>query len=243
MKKLIERFDRSYIINLRDRTDRRVEVIREFAKIGITLPHPKIGLYTAERPADQGVFPSLGARGIFESHRDVLRLAIERRLSNVLVFEDDVFFRDIPEHAIDGMLSELGRQPWDIIYFGYLFPSESTLSGPLAQSEILTIGSHFCALNGPFIRYIAQYMDDCEKRPPRHRLGGPMSRDGVFNHVRLINPDVRVLLAVPNLAVQRSSRTDLGPLKFYDRVPWMRPVTGRLRGVKNWIRSLETRQR
>jgi hypothetical protein len=105
MKQIVEKFDRSYIINLRERPDRRREAIEEFARVGIALPHPKVEFYTAERPTEKGPFASIGQRGVFNSHRDVLRRAIERNLSNVLVFEDDVFFRDVPGSEIAKMLT------------------------------------------------------------------------------------------------------------------------------------------
>jgi len=232
MKQIVEKFDRSYIINLRERPDRRREAIEEFARVGIALPHPKVEFYTAERPTEKGPFASIGQRGVFNSHRDVLRRAIERNLSNVLVFEDDVFFRDVPESEIARMLAELDRQPWDLVYFGYVFPSEDTLTGPLAPCDVLTLGSQFCGINGPFIRYMAQYMDACEQRPLRHRLGGPSSRDGAFNHVRLIDPNVKVLLAAPNLAWQRFSPSDLTPRKI-DRVPGLRLIMSTYRNLRN----------
>lgn len=236
MKEIINRFDRSYIINLRDRPDRKREVIAEFARAGIPLPHPKIEFYTAERPAEQGDFPSLGARGIFNSNRDVLRRAIADDLSNLLVFEDDVFFRDVPATEVAKVAAALDQEKWDIVYFGYIHPPDSALAGPLAQSDLLTIGGHFYGINGPFIRYMARYMDDCAARPPRHRLGGPTSRDGAFNHVRLIDPDIKVLLAVPNLAVQRYSPSDLSPSRI-DSIPILAPV------LKTWRRYRNSSKR
>lgn len=243
MKKLIDRFDRAYIINLRDRSDRRAGAIEEFAKAGIPVPGDRIAFYSAERPAERGDFPTVGARGSFTSHWEVLRLAVRDGLRNVLVFEDDVFFRLVDEAAVDRILQYLDRAEWDIVYFGYLQPDHVDLAGPLASWQGTTIGGHFYAVNGPFIRRMADYMEACAGRPAGAPLGGPTYRDGAYNNARLAFPGLRVYLAVPSLAGQRSSRTDLHPLKIYDRVIWMRPMMHGLRRVKNRMRSIAAKLR
>lgn len=236
MQRIIERLDRAYIINLRDRPDRKRQTVREFSKIGIQLPHPKVAFYTAERPSEAGTFPSIGSRGAFTSHRAVLRLAIEQNLSNVLVFEDDIRFRDMAPCDIDRIVSAIGRQPWDILYFGYLSPSDHGLKEPFDHYSGPTIGGHFYAVNGPFIRRMARYMDDCEARERDHPLGGPTYRDGAYNHIRIVDPSIKVLLAVPSMAHQRSSRSDIAPPKSFDRVPWLRPVIDAARAVRRLAR-------
>ena len=63
-----------------------------------------------------------------------------------------------------------------------------------------------------------------------------MGRDATYNHIRYVVPGVRVFLAVPNLAFQRSSRTNIGALALYDRAVWLRPLIEAARNVKNKIR-------
>src|ERR671911_414786 len=124
MKQLIDAFDRAYIINLQDRTDRRRDVVREFQKIGIDVPNDKIHFYTATRPTELARFPSLGARGSFTSHRTVLDLALRDCLRNVLVFEDDVFLKAIDDSTLEEIVQQLARMTWDVVYFGYLQPRQ-----------------------------------------------------------------------------------------------------------------------
>jgi glycosyl transferase, family 25 len=243
MRRIIDRFDRCYVINLRDRTDRRQDVIQEFRKIGVDIPSAQVEFFTADRPQEKGDFPTLGARGSFTSHREVLRLAMRDGLSNVLVFEDDVFFKPVSGATIEGILEALDRTSWDVIYFGYARPNDGSLKGPLAPWPDKTIGGHFYGVNGPFIRRMADYMQACEERPAEHPKGGPTFRDGAYYNVRLVYPDIRVFLAVPNLAEQRSSRTDLHPLKIYDRLRWMRPIMRGVRKIKNQLRSVAERGR
>ena len=63
-----------------------------------------------------------------------------------------------------------------------------------------------------------------------------MSRDGAYNHIRFVIPNINVLLAVPNLAIEASSRTDIAQLRLYDRVNWLRPALRILRRAKTRIR-------
>lgn len=237
MKRLIEFFDRTYIINLEDRTDRRLRVESEFRSIGLEIPSEKIRFYSAARPASQGEFYSVGAKGSFYSHRDVLKLAAEDGLNNVLVVEDDVSFRNVPAQAIDVAVRSLASEKWDVVYLGYLEPASPDLPGPLSPWPNDTIGGHFYAVNNGFFRTMIQYMNDCELRPRDHPDGGPMSRDGAFNHIRYLHPNIRVLIAVPNFAYQRSSRTDIAPVKFYDRIDWLRPPLQLLRDWKTRVRK------
>lgn len=241
MKSLIEYFDRAYIINLPDRADRRRSVTREFAAIGLHIPNDKVRFYSAIRPTEQDDFYSLGARGSFSSHRNVLKLAAADRLKNILVFEDDVALRKIPEPVIGTFVAHLRETAWDVAYFGYLEPTATKLEGPLAPWPHDTLGGHFYGVNGSFMKRMAQYMDECEARPRNHPLGGPMSRDGAYNHIRYVYPDIRVLIAIPNLAHQISSKTDIAPNKFYDDIAWLQPPIQVLRSIKTRARMLVDR--
>jgi glycosyl transferase, family 25 len=236
MKRIIEYFDRTYIINLEDRLDRRKEVIREFSHLGISVPNQRVRLYIAKRLVEKGSFPDVGTRGCFTSHRNVLEIASQNRLQNVLVFEDDVSFRDIDVSLQVQIVKQLARDPWDIVYFGYLRPSDQDLKGPLIEYPNGVMGAHFYAVNGNFIEPLLQFMKQCETRQPGHPDGGPMTADGALNHIRGIIPNTRVLLAVPNLAFQRSSRTDISPPPIWDRILMLQPLVRRARVIKHRFR-------
>jgi hypothetical protein len=51
MKRIIEHFDQTYIINLAERADRRKEVVDEFSRIGINIPNEKVRFLTRLVPA------------------------------------------------------------------------------------------------------------------------------------------------------------------------------------------------
>jgi glycosyl transferase, family 25 len=236
VKRIIGHFDRSYIINLADRTDRRIQAEKEFGRIGMNIPNEKVRFYTAIRPTDKAGFVNIGTRGNFTSHRNVLDLAHRDRLRNVLVFEDDVSFRSIKKDLEEQLLTRLSGADWDIMYFAYLSPRDDTLRGPLIQWSNDVIGAHFYAINGRFIETMLQYMNQCELRPRDHPAGGPMTADGAYNHVRYVISNIKVFLSVPSLAHQRSSRTDVAPAPIFDRIDWLRPILRSARVIKHRLR-------
>ena len=236
VKRIIEYFDRSYIINLSDRTDRRTQTQREFRSIGLTIPNEKVHFYTAIRPTDKAGFVNVGTRGNFTSHRNVLELANRDRLHNVLVFEDDVSFRSVEVELQEKLLKQLSDEDWDILYFAYLFPRDQKLKGPLMLWPNDVIGAHFYAVNGRFIETMLQYMNECELRPRDHPAGGPMTADGAYNHVRYVMPNIKAFISVPSLAYQRSSRTDIAPTTTFDNITWLGPALRTARAIKHWLR-------
>lgn len=243
MKQLVEYFDRAYIINLEDRPDRRKQVVQEFRHLGIDIPNQKVRFYTAKRLTDKGSFPDAGVRGCFTSHRNILELAIEDKLRNVLIFEDDVSFRSVEASLVEQIIIQLGRTSWDIVFFGYLRPPDTGLAGPLADFSEGVMGMHFYAVNGNVLGPLFQFMKDCETRPTGHPDGGPMTADGALNHIRCLTPDMRVLLAVPSLAHQRSSRTDISPPRMFDQIDALRPLLRAVRTVKHKLRMEVDRRR
>ncbi len=236
MRRLIEFFDQTYIINLRDRPDRRRQVVREFDRIGLKIPNAKVSFYTADRYSEAAGFPSAGVRGSFSSHQRVLELALHKNARNVLVVEDDVFFKHVSISHERAILDFLHKDNWDLIYLGYLEPDEKCLTGPIDKWDGNTIGGHFYGVNREFMAKMAGYMDKSQKRPPGSPLGGPTFRDGAYNQIRKACTELRVFLSAPNLAVQRSSRTDLLDTRFYDRVKIFRPALESVRQIKNILR-------
>jgi glycosyl transferase family 25 len=235
MKRIIEYFDRSYIINLKDRVDRRQEVEREFLRHGIRVPNDKVHFYPATRPADKGAFTDIGTRGCFMSHLDVLEDAQRDNLRNVLVFEDDVSFRDVGADFQNGLIEDLSLRNWDLLWLGHYQPAEG-LVGPLAfwRGDILC--THCYAVNAPFISRMAQYMKDCERRSRDHPDGGPMPADGAYNHIRYLDEKIVLLLSVPSLAHQRSSQSDVTPRSILDGNVWLRPFVASARTIRHRLR-------
>jgi hypothetical protein len=80
---LLDYFDRIYVINLPARTDRKREMEEQLARIGLSFAHPRVSLFAAIRPHEPGGFDTIGARGCFSSHLEVLRDAHRRGLNRI----------------------------------------------------------------------------------------------------------------------------------------------------------------
>ena len=55
-------------------------------------------------------------------HRNILELAKQDRLRNVLIIEDDVSFRAAAPSFEQSLIKQLELEDWDMVYFGYLSP-------------------------------------------------------------------------------------------------------------------------
>jgi hypothetical protein len=105
-------FDEIYCINLEHRPERWKQAQREFDKVGITDRVKRFdAIYDKENPK----------RGCYESHMGVIRLAHERKLKNVLIFEDDVAFLDcFSEQKFSKSIETLKTKEWGFFYIGGL---------------------------------------------------------------------------------------------------------------------------
>ena len=220
-------FERVCVINLPNRTDRRAEIAEQLALVGLSFASPNVNLFSAVRPAEPGGFDSIGARGCFMSHLQVLRQA--KSLSNVLILEDDLDF--VP--GIDSLLGlSLAALPanWEVFYGGCLIDLPRG-DGPLTRVSPSTSirTSHFVAFNGPVIGRLVNYLEAILQRPPGHIDGGPMHVDGAYSRFRADNPELAVFAAIPELGYQRPSRTDIHALKWFDRAPVVKELIQLLR--------------
>ena len=239
MRCLFDQFDQVKIINLPERTDRKAAVLAELSRIGFDEFGPRISFFEARRPPSPEQAPSGAARpnGALISHREAIREALAAGANSLLVLEDDIFFRSPTVAELDRILEAVTRNAWDVIYFGYLEPAENQLAGAaLSEWSGRVIGGHFCGMNRRFMEQILEFMDGFGSPGADGVIVNPTHRDGAFNLFIEKNPDFRRLLAVPNLAIQRSSRTDLHQNRFYDQTPVFREIAGTIRAMRNRLR-------
>jgi glycosyl transferase family 25 len=217
-------FDRSFVINLPHRTDRRKEMMTQLKKAGMSAE-----FFPAFRFETKEPFFKLGWRGCYMSHLAVLKLA--RGSKNVVVMEDDLNF--VRDYASRITALELPNN-WDIFYCSYnnieLNNSVQTFR-PVSSGEQF-IGAHFYALNGTTIQRLIDTLETYLTRPLGHPLGGPMPLDGALNVFRQQNPDLFVYAALPGLGYQRSSQSDIA--NSWSGLKWIAP----LRKVKNLCRRI-----
>lgn len=204
-------FDRVYIINLPERSDRRREMAAELGRVGLSLDDPLVHLFPAVRPADRGEFPSIGARGCFLSHLGVLKDAQAKGHRSILILEDDV------EWTATALDPTLGAKALIETEFAFLHggpgydrerPDGPILLTPLAPDDDIGL-THFIGLRGPIIGELIVYLEAMLARPEGSPEGGPMHVDGAYCWFRQAHPDFACYVCAPSVAQQRPSRSDI----------------------------------
>ena len=237
----LEYFQRIYVINLQHRSDRRREMAAQLNAIGLTFDAPNVQLVEAVRPKDSGGFPSIGTRGCFLSHLGVLRDAQKNKLDRILLFEDDLNFVSDFTVQMKPVTKALTQRDWSIFYGSYSMRASPQPEGDekvvWAEPSDPIQTAHFIGFRGEAINEIVDFLESVLSRPPGDARGGPMHVDGAYGWYRYEHPSKTTLLAVPQLGYQRSSRTDIHALRWFDRAPGIRQTMGLLRRVMN-----ETRQ-
>jgi glycosyl transferase, family 25 len=218
---------RTWVINLPDRPDRRQEITDELARVG--WPGP-VEWIAALRPSERGEFPTIGYRGCFLSHMKAMVEA--RRVAEpvCIVLEDDCEFVAEPARII-GTIAALERYRWDFCYLGYceVLATEADENGlGVLPPHLRATGSHCYAVHRPALDDLLDTLDRISCRTAGNPLGGPQSPDGGFNTWRVQNPERITLAALPALAGQRSSRSDVSP-QWFDRVPGLRELAAAAR--------------
>ncbi|MBB3694682.1 LPS biosynthesis glycosyltransferase [Sphingomonas sp. BK580] len=208
---LFDHVDRVRIINLAHRADRRAQMLGELRRLGAE-HDPKVSFFAARRFDAAGTFSSGGARGCYHSHLDILEEAAAAGAS-VLIVEDDA---DFTAAARDFALPP----DWQVLYGGY-HPADPT---NLPASDI--IGSHCMGFSADVVPVLASYLRGLLERDDHPPI------DGAYVWFRRAHPGVRTVFAVPPLAEQRPSRTDIAPLRFFDRWPVLRSLVGAARRLR-----------
>lgn len=236
--KVFDAFERIVVINLRERVDRRREMEAELRRAGIAAGDARLQFFAGIRPADAGLFPSIGARGCFDSHLGVISEALRDRLDSVLVLEDDLALHPAACLAQPALVGRLARGDWDFAYPGHTLPLGNA-GDPAHWQETRRplVCAHFYGLHRRVLADLHDYLEDCRRRPPGHPDGGPMHVDGAYSMFRSRQPAVVTLIASPSLGGQRSSRSDITANRWFDRQPGVRLLAGLARKGKNLWRA------
>ncbi|MDX2230812.1 MAG: glycosyltransferase family 25 protein [Leptolyngbyaceae cyanobacterium bins.349] len=235
--KILDFFQRGYVINLPERTDRRKGAAAELNKLGLSFTPGKLELFAAIRPTETGGFPSIGAHGCFLSHLQILKQARAEGLANVLIMEDDLFINRAFKEVEASVVEQLSQQEWDMVYFGdstdrpVIFPVQFNR----LNHDILT--TTFYGVNASVYDQFIHFLETLKSRPSGHPDGGPMHLDGAYNVFRCQNPEVIALQTNGGLVAQRSSRSDIYPNAWYENMPMLRPAVELVRKGKMLVRS------
>ena len=244
---LLDSFERVYIINLPERTDRYAQIEQELASIGIPIDSDKIRIMAGQWSDSANGFTSLGAYGNFMSHLRILREAAADRLHNVWVLEDDATFRHrLRSTELQSLVaSRLAQDDWDLAYLGhcidpdFLKPHAHELFVPVA-SDLEFLWAHCYAVSALGLPELLAYLEETLVNPPGHPRGGRMYIDGALNMYRRQHPKATTLVSPMNLSYQRGSASSLAGRKIYDKLKLLQPLVGTVRAVRDeaWRRGV-----
>ena len=233
---IIDYFDRTAIINLPERADRRAETREEFKRVGWQIENKKADFFTATQPEIAAGFPSAGVKGCFLSHMNAIKQAKHDNLSNILMMEDDIaFISDINKIASEA-LQELDKTEWGFLYLGHEHISDLSTEKRLEEITEPLLLKHFYAINGYIFDRFLQFLEQVLERSPGHPEGGPMYYDGALTTFRMQNRDINTFVIMPSLGYQRSSRSDLHQRSLWDTWAFLNPMTAEIRRIKNFIK-------
>ncbi|WP_213773860.1 glycosyltransferase family 25 protein [Bradyrhizobium sp. dw_78] len=218
-----------YVINLPERLDRRKEMEAQLHRIGW-----RAEFLAATKPTTADGFPSVGARGCFLSHLEALKRGAGLN-EHIVLMEDDLdFVPDFEKLWQQAYEATLTRE-WAIFYPGHTLGDKASGLSMIDPSEGI-VCTHFVMIHRDAAQTIIQGLETMLSRPPGHPLGGPMHVDGAYSTIRAQNPQLKTYVFSPSLGHQRSSRSDIANLRFYDRIEMLRPIVIRLRRVKSALK-------
>jgi hypothetical protein len=229
-------FDRVVVINLESRTDRHAEMREQLQRIGLSFESPGVALFQDVKPDAAAGFPSPGARGCFMSHLAVLRQGAKDGVGSLLILEDDLNFCDDFPHKFDALASFLAQRDWGLCYGSYVLqqPLAHTELPALAVAPATLVGtSAFLAIKGAHIVALVDYLEAMLARAPGDARGGPMHIDGAYCWFRQSHPELLTFLAARALGHQRSSKTDVHALRWFDQLTWSARLVASLRRWRN----------
>lgn len=234
---IINYFDRTNIVNLLFRKDRRIETKEEFDRFNFPLNTDKVYFIEASCPDSADGFPTAGTKGCFLSHLGILEKARNDKLNNILILEDDITFSKGIVEVGEKAINQLSEIDWDIAYFSHSFDEDNTDLKWISLDKPLMC-THFYAVNGKCLDDLIDFLHKVLQRPPGHPDGGPMHYDGAINTFRRQNPDKKVIYFSKNLGFQRPSKTDIHETSFIDKNPITKHIVPYLRKIKGYLLKL-----
>jgi glycosyl transferase family 25 len=227
----MERNVATIVINLAHRTDRRAGMESQLRAVGWNAE-----FFSAIRPREAAGFPSIGARGCFLSHLAVLRMARERDVSKLIILEDDLNFVADFKIRWDDLQPKLDSIEWSMTYAGHMLAAAPTGLHLLPPTSGVQC-AHFVVIHRHAIATFIDNLEMIATRPSGDPLGGPMHVDGAYSTIRAQHANLNTFYVSPVLGYQRSSRTDIGDLRWFDRVRLLRPLIATIRDLKTAGRS------
>lgn len=141
-------FDHIYCISIDVRIDRRQQVTKELARVGLL---ERVEFIIVKK------HPTNPEQGIFESHMHCINKGLASGGRHILIFEDDVFFRGFRAQTLrEACLFLDNRLNWEVFFLGCL----TTGSIPTETKSVVKVKyrclAHAYAVNRPFAELLSR---------------------------------------------------------------------------------------
>jgi glycosyl transferase family 25 len=238
---VLAQFDQVFVINLDSRPDRLREMRAQLRSIGFDFD-ARIQRFPAVKVEAPGAFRSIGARGCFLSHLGCLEKARQLGARSMMILEDDADFSPDFRQRRQSLEGRLRLEDWGMFYGGGHFggaalPAQSPPGSGfcLVPADTLIWTAHCMSVREPWLTLVHDYLRAMLGRSAGHADGGPMDVDGAYSWFRRVN-QVPTLMALPEIAVQRSSSSDITP-QWFDQVGGLGTLVRRLRALRRGLRG------
>jgi hypothetical protein len=195
----LDYFDEICCLELVGRDDRHAETVMEFEKIGKKaswiINFPARGDYSARETAAA------------LSHLELVEFARDNGYKNLMVVEDDVKFHNLDQ--FQAVIGELKGIEWDLFYFGANVCNTITQVSPHLGRLSHAQAMHAYAVNGCFFDQFIALKSRVLAR--ERELDCILAYD--------IVPKVRAYIAIPMLATQRPSFSNIN--QQFENYDWM----------------------
>lgn len=181
-------FGACFVINKEGDTESMQRTSTNLKNLGISFERFSAIIPSLEVPRIPG---PRGANniGCTLSHRAVLQIALERKLEDVLIFEDDVIFRDDSLKYLVNLKRDLILLDWDMYFMGAEIHKAGEKVTPHLHKIELSYMAHAYAVQTRCIPKIFDFMDESLKT-------------GLFSFDSFKIQSLRKFISVPTLAVQ-----------------------------------------
>ena len=242
--RLIDYFERLYIIHLPERTDRYRALSHELAAIGVAIQGSKVYLPPPPRPVEPNGFASIGVYSNFIRHLGILKECLQDGIERVWILEDDAIFRRRlrREPEQEAVIQRLAKDDWDLCYLGHAIEQEALNSYPtgLVPFKGDFHWAHCYCVHARVLPQLVQYFEETLLNPPGHPRGGRLYIDGAFNLFRRFYPEVVCLVSNPNLSSQKGSPSSLASQNWYDRTIAAKPLVTASRLIRDELWRLNS---
>ena len=161
--------------------------------------------------------------------------------TRILIMEDDACFPRSGTSRLRDALIRLKSSAWQIWYGGHLFigsdqPHSPGWGTPIDRTVAIQ-KTHCIGFQGmATIDSIRKFFELILTRPAGHIEAGPMHTDGAYTTWRSLNAGAVTRAAIPEVCVQRSSRSDVATVSMVDRYAVTRLIVRPLRKLRNYMR-------